>query len=32
MIKFTNKLESIPHLEQEADTYSDLSFELAKGN
>ena len=32
LINLTNKLESIPHLEQEADTYSDLSFDLADGN
>ena len=32
LIKVTNKPESIPHLEQEADTYTDLSFELADGN
>jgi len=32
LIKLTNKPESNKHLEQEADTYSDLSFELAKGN
>ena len=32
LIKVTNKPESIPHLEQEADSYSDLSFDLAKGN
>lgn len=32
LIKVTNRPGSIPHLEQEADTYSDLSFELAKGN
>lgn len=32
LIKNTNKPESISHLEQEADIYSDLSFDLAKGN
>jgi len=32
LIKFTNKPESIHHLDQEADTYNDLGFELAKGN
>lgn len=32
LIKLTNKPESISHLEQEADTYSDLSLELAEGN
>lgn len=32
LIKLTTKPESIPHLEQEADTYGDLSFDLAKGN
>ena len=32
MIKHTNMPESIPHLDHEADTYSDLSFDLAKGN
>ena len=32
LVEFTTKPESIPHLEQEADTYSDLSFELANGN
>ena len=32
LIKLTNKPESIAHLEQEADTYTDLSFDLAKGN
>ena len=30
--EFTNKPESIPHLEQEADTYGKLSFDLAEGN
>lgn len=32
LIKLTNKPESIHHLKQEADTYSDLSFDLAEGN
>ncbi len=32
LIKVTKKPESIPHLEHEADTYSDLSFDLAEGN
>ncbi len=32
LIKLTNKPESTHHLGQEADTYTDLSFELAKGN
>lgn len=32
LVKITNKPESIPHLEQEADTYSDLSFSLVQGN
>ena len=32
MIKYTNIPESIPHLSQEADNYSDLSLDLAKGN
>lgn len=32
LIKLTNKPESILHLEQEADTYSNLSFDLASGN
>jgi len=32
LIKSTNRPESIPHLEQEADTYSDLSFDLVDGN
>ena len=32
LIKITNKPESIHHLEQEADTYNDLSFDLAQGN
>lgn len=32
LIKVTNKPETIPHLKHEADTYSDLSFDLADGN
>ncbi|MBI4148883.1 hypothetical protein HY491_00390 [Candidatus Woesearchaeota archaeon] len=32
LIKMTNKQESIAHLDQEADTYSDLSIELSQGN
>ncbi len=32
IIKFTNKPESLHHLEHEADTYSDLSHELGEGN
>lgn len=32
LIKLTNKPESIPHLEHEADIYTDLSFDLAEGN
>ena len=32
LIRVANKPESIPHLEHEVDTYSDLSFELADGN
>ncbi|HLD06725.1 MAG TPA: hypothetical protein VJC16_04295 [Candidatus Nanoarchaeia archaeon] len=32
LIKMTNKQESVVHLGQEADTYSDLSFELSQGN
>jgi len=32
LIKVTNKPESKHHLEQEADTYSDLSFDLVKGH
>jgi len=32
LIKLTNKPESIHHLEQEADTYTDLSLDLAEGN
>jgi len=32
LIKFTNIPESIPHLQQEAGTYSGKTIELAKGN
>jgi hypothetical protein len=32
LIRVTNKPESNHHLEQEADNYGNLSFDLAKGN
>ena len=32
LIKVTNLPESIPRLKQEADTYTDLSFDLVEGN
>ncbi len=32
LIKVTNKPESTPHLKKEVDIYTDLSFDLAKGN
>ncbi|MFH1849900.1 MAG: hypothetical protein ABH879_07005 [archaeon] len=32
LITYTTKPESIPHLNREADTYSNLAFDLAQAN
>ncbi len=32
LVQLTNRCESIKHLNSEADNYSNLAFDLAKGN